>query len=246
MRHLKIATLLWVHWVLSGAAWAEGRAGTFPDETLKVGGDEREYRLVVPKTVDLKKPAPLVFAFHGFLVDSKDVMPIYSKLHEAAEKHRFIVVFPNALGRSWGLQPKKVVQDVAFFDALLKKISAGYQIDPDRIYATGMSNGGYFANLIGRERSHVVAAVACHSGMLGLQTAFGIRADRKFPVLIIHGARDRIIHVSIARDSRDQYLEEGHEVQFVEIARLGHFWGTQVEINETMWKFFAEHPRKKN
>ena len=37
-----------------------------------------------PKSVDLDKPAPLVIAFHGLLIDSKDVMPKYTKLDELA------------------------------------------------------------------------------------------------------------------------------------------------------------------
>src|SRR6187549_3259540 len=95
---------------------AQPKPGTFPNETIQVGDDERAYRLVIPGSVDLQKPAPLVFAFHGFLVDSKDVMPSYTKLSDAAIKHRFILVYPNALDRSWALTPDKMVKDLAFFD----------------------------------------------------------------------------------------------------------------------------------
>jgi polyhydroxybutyrate depolymerase len=246
MRHLKIFALLWVSWMFAGAAFAAGRAGTFADESLRVGADQRHYRLVVPKTVDFKKPAPLVFAFHGFLVDSKDAMPVYSRLNETAEKHRFILVYPNALDRSWALSPDKMARDLAFFDALLKKLSTDYQIDPDRIYAAGMSNGGYFAHFVGKERSKVVAAVACHSGMLGLQAALGIRAERKFPVLIVHGDKDKIIRVGAARQNRDQYLKEGHEVKYVEVPGLPHWWANSADINETIWNFFVVHPLKTN
>ena len=229
----------------SSAIAAEPRHGEFAAESLKVGMDQREYRLVVPKSVDLKKPAPLVFAFHGFLIDSKDVMPVYSKLNEAAEKHRFILVYPNALDRSWALTPDKMVKDLAFFDALLKKLTADYAIDPERIYVTGMSNGGYMAHFVGKERSKIVAAVACHSGALGLQTFLGIGAARKFPVLIIHGDKDNIIPVSFARENRDKYMKEGHEVKYVEVPGLTHWWATDAGINDTMWKFFADHPLTK-
>src|SRR5262245_3423282 len=159
---------------------AEPKAGNFASEKLKVAGATREYRLVVPKTVDLTKPAPLVVAFHGILIDSKDVMPLYTKLNATAEKHRFILAYPNAVDRSWGIDPKKVNNDLAFFDALLEKLSEAYRIDPDRVYVVGMSNGGYFAHLVGKERSRKVAAVMSHSGPLGLQTLLGIGAARKF------------------------------------------------------------------
>lgn len=223
-------------------AAAEPKHGEFAAETVKVGAVSREYRLMVPKTVDLTKPAPLVFAFHGFLVDSKDLMPKYTNLNGTAEKHGFILVYPNALDKAWGIHPDKVKNDLAFFDALLAKLKEEYRIDPDRVYVVGMSNGGYFAHLVGKERSKTVAAVASHSGPLGLQTLLGIGAERKFPVLIIHGDKDNILPVEWARDNRDKYIKEGHEVKYVEIPGFGHFWATKQDINETIWKFFAEHP----
>lgn len=243
LRYLSILALA----ILSAVSLpaAEPRQGEFASETIKVGSDTREYRLVVPKSVDLKKPAPLVFAFHGFLIDSKDVMPRYSKLNETAEKHKFILVYPNAIDRSWSLTPDKMKKDLAFFDALLKKIQGEYQIDPDRIYATGMSNGGYMAHFVGKERSKVIAAVACHSGALGLQTLLGVNAERKFPVMIIHGDKDNILNVAIARENRDKYKREGHVVEYVEIPGQSHWWAADRGINDQIWKFFADHPREK-
>lgn len=224
---------------------AEPKHGEFASESIKVGDVMREYRLVVPKSVDLAKPAPLVIAFHGMLIDSKDVMPKYTKLSETAAKHRFIIAYPNAIDAIWGIGPDKVKKDLAFFDDLLAKLKADYKIDADRIYVVGMSNGGYFAHLVGKERSKTVAAVAGHSTVLGLQTAFGIRADRKFPVLIAHGDKDPLFSLDLAKENRDKYKKEGHEVKFVELTGYGHEWGTKAEINETIWKFFADHPLKK-
>ena len=99
-----------------------------------------------------------MIAFHGMLIDSKDVMPRYTGLNETAKKHQFMIAYPNAVGGSWGLTPDKVKQDLAFFDALLAKLTAAYRIDPDRVYVLGMSNGGYFAHLVTRERAKTVAA----------------------------------------------------------------------------------------
>src|SRR5262249_1146831 len=198
----------------------EPKHGNFGSETVKVGDTKREYRLVVPRSVDLSKPALLVIAFHGMLIDSKDLMPVYTKLNETAEKHKFILAYPNALGGSWGLKPDKVKKDLAFFDALLGKVTVDYKIDADRVYVLGMSNGGYFAHLVGKERSKTVAAVASHSGPLGLQTLVGIKAERKFPVLIIHGDQDKLLPVDWARENRDKYKKEGHEVKYVEVSGL--------------------------
>ena len=51
--------------------------------------------------------------------------------------------------------------------------------------------------------------------------------------------------LAIARENRDKYKKEGHEVEYVELPGQGHLWGTKSGINETIWKFFAAHPRKK-
>jgi polyhydroxybutyrate depolymerase len=226
-------------------AAAEPTHGNFASNMVKIGDVQREYRLVVPKTVDLAKPAPLVIAFHGMLIDSKDLMPFYTRLNQTAEKHKFILAYPNAIDKSWGLAPDKVISDLAFFDALLAKLTADYKIDAERVYVLGMSNGGYFAHLVGKERSKTVAAVASHSGPFGLQTLFGVNADRKFPVLIIHGDQDKLLPVDWARENRDKYKREGHEVKYVELAGYGHVWGTKADVNETIWKFFADHPLEK-
>jgi|SRR5579883_1964976 len=221
------------------------RAGTFPAETIAVGKQTRDYRLVVPKTVALDKPAPLVFAFHGMGIDSKDVMPRYTKLDDLAADKKFLLVYPAAVGRAWGLTPEKVAADLAFFDALLARLRERYKVDPDRVYVLGMSNGGYFAHLVRKERSKTVAAVASHSGPLGLQTLAGIGAERKFPVLIIHGDKDRLLPVDWARESRDKYKREGHPVKYVEVAGGGHMWATEIGVNELIWTFFEANPMKK-
>ncbi|MGE0609112.1 MAG: PHB depolymerase family esterase [Pirellulales bacterium] len=224
------------------ATAGEPRTGEFAAERLLVRDVSREYRLVVPKSVDLAKPAPLVIAFHGMLIDSKDLMPRYTKLNQTAEKYKFILAYPNAIDRSWVLADDKIKRDLAFFDALLERLSFDHQIDSQRVYVTGMSNGGYFAHLVAKERSTVVAAVASHSGTLGLQTLLGVNADRKFPVLIIHGSRDQILPVAWARENRDKYKREGHAVQYVELPGQGHLWGASAGVNDTIWKFFDQHP----
>ncbi len=221
------------------------RHGEFPSESLVAAGAARVYRLVVPASIDLNKPAPLVIAFHAMLADNKDLMPSYTRLNDTASKYGFIIAYPNAIGSNWGIQPKKVQADLAFFDALLAKLESDYQIDTNRVFVLGMSNGGYFAQVVGRERSKLIAAVASHSGPIDLRNTKGINAERKFPLLIIHGDRDQIFNVQMARDNRDQYRREGHEVKYVELPGQGHLWGRKFDVNETIWQFFADHPLNK-
>lgn len=225
-----------------GSELPKSKAGEFPDVGIDVDGQAREFRLIVPDSVDLTKPAPLVIALHGILIDSKDLMPRYTQLGKLAAEKKFILAFPNAVGRSWGITPEKVQADLTFFDTLVAELSSHYQVDPRRIYVLGMSNGGYFAHLIGQQRSQTVAAVCSHSGPLGLQTLLGINAERKFPVMIVHGAEDHLFPVKIARENRDKYRREGHSVMYLEVPGLRHAWASKIDVNDKIWEFFAEHP----
>jgi polyhydroxybutyrate depolymerase len=230
-----------------------GKAGTFPDEKITVNGETREYRLMVPDTLDLSKPAPIVFAFHGMGDDNKDHFATVSTLPALAAEHKFILVFPAAAAQmipgqvqaitAWALVPERAIADLRFFDALLAKLQAQYRIDPDAIYLTGMSNGAYFAHLLARERANIIAAVAAHSGELGQFDLNFIQSARKFPVMIIHGDADPVFNVSLARSARLVYEGAGHPVTYLEIPGWGHQWDPRVE--EKIWDFFSKsrlHP----
>lgn len=218
-----------------------GNKGIAENETLKVKGVSRTYRLIVPESIDLHRPVPLLFAFHGFLLDSAEFMARYSRFAELAEKEKFIVVFPQGLERRWEIFLRNN-RDIAFFDELHQSLEKRYNIDRNRIYVTGMSNGAYFSNLLASQRSEVIAAIAPHSGGPGLLAVTGIDADRKYPVLILHGTLDSIVPPSEGRATRDIYRQEGHEVELVEFKGLRHFWSNRLGGSNRIWEFFKAHP----
>ena len=218
-----------------------GRVGTLANETIDVNGKAREYRLIVPKSVDGKQPVPLVFAFHG-LGDSKDLMPFYSQLDKLAEKQGFVLVFPNGLNRHWPLVPAWAKDDLAFYDKLYEHITGQYNIDLNRVYLTGMSNGAYFSHVIASQRSEQIAAIAPHSGGPGVVGVQGIKAKNKYAVFVIHGAEDSIVPIEEGRRTRDNYLKWGHDVEYLEVEKLNHFWAHKAGVNAKMWAFFEKHP----
>ena len=219
-----------------------GAVGTFPNEKFDIDSQSREYRLVVPKSVDGTKPVPVLFAFHGFLVDSKDLMPVYSQLDKLAEKEGFVLVYPNAQDRTWKLLPVLAKDDFAFFDQLLAHVSKKYNLDRNRVYLCGMSNGAYFSHLLASQRSEVVAAIGCHSGGLGVLARREPNVKHKYGVFIVHGEDDSIVKVDEGRKARDAYQEWGFPHEYREVPKLNHFWGTKADVNTKMWKFFEAHP----
>ena len=210
---------------------------------IKMGDDVRQYRLVVPEGLDPAKPVPLVFVFHG-RGDSKTFIRRYSGFEALALKNGFIVAFPEGLDRHWEMRAADDNKDVLFFDAVFDHVTSKYNVDLRRVYATGMSMGGYFCNLLALKRSERLAAIAPHSGGLGALAVRGIDAKKKYAVMIVHGDEDKIVKVEEGRASRDAYAKAGHAVEYVEVKGLGHVWATKENITERMWKFFLDHPLK--
>lgn len=222
-----------------------GKPGLQANETIDVKGNPREFRLVAPEKMTLEKPMTLIFAFHG-LGDSKDIMPVYSRLDNLVEKHGCILVYPNGNRRCWPLLLAITKPDLDFFDALYKDLTSKYNIDLNRVYVTGMSNGAYFSHILASQRSEKIAAIAPHSGGIGFVGLNSKKspAARKYPVLAIHGDRDDIINVTEGHRTRDVYTQWEHEIEYEEIKGLKHAWGTISNINTRIWEFFDKNPMK--
>ena len=89
-----------------------------------------------------------------------------------------------------GLAMRRRVDDVGFIGALIDKLSIDYPVDPKRIYATGMSNGGMMTHRLGIELADRVAAIAPV-----VATVFGDEREptRPVPALMINGMLDKSV-----------------------------------------------------
>lgn len=219
-----------------------GKAGTFENNRITVDGEKRYYRMVVSEKLNLHVPNKIIFAFHGLGIDSKDLMPTYSKLNELAEQMNAIIVYPNSQNGSWGLNQRQIEKDLNFFDRLLNDIKLHYAIDKNNIHITGMSNGAYFCHILAKNHSEEIASVSAHSGMIGLEFMFGINSKRKYPVLLIHGKNDPIFNIKTARDDLNKYRNENHKAKLTEVDGLGHEWATKININDSIAIFMHENP----
>lgn len=214
--------------------------GTFPNETMQILGSMRAYRLVVPDSVDASKPVPVVFAFHGAFIDSKDLMALYTQFDRLAAKEGFILVYPNARFGSWILLEAFATEDIAFYDALYAKLGADYNIDAKRVYLIGMSNGAIFINMLAALRSTQIAGIAVHSGALGFVGLTGsLNVPHKYGVIAIHGDADSFVPVAEARRLRDAYVAWGHPVSYIELPGWNHVWAEIVwGVNQKIWDWF--------
>jgi polyhydroxybutyrate depolymerase len=162
-------------------------------------GEKREYLLYVPKSYDSTTPTPLVISMHGgagWPAMQRDV----SKWNRLAEHNEFIVVYPAGvrLGgtgpRAWRLmdRPTDLTKDVRFISDLIDELEKAYNIDPARIYANGLSNGGGMAFVLSCTLSDQIAAV----GMVGAaqMLPWSWCTDRRpVPMISFHGTADSAV-----------------------------------------------------
>ncbi len=184
--------------------WAQDRSETNRlRRTVRVGQHDREYLLYVPAALPTDRSVPLVFVFHGGNGEAKGTMNL-SRFNDIADRENFIAVYPQGVGRSWNDgRTTKVsqahrdnVDDLAFFDAMLEAVSREFRVDSDRVFATGISNGGIFSHYLAANRAQHIAAIAPIVG--GIAEPF----DQKFKptepvaVLIIQGSDDPLVPYS--------------------------------------------------
>jgi polyhydroxybutyrate depolymerase len=182
-------------------AWARPAAQRSADpadatRTLQVGGRARSYILHVPARLPAG-PRPLVLAFHGGAGNARSMVRL-TGLDEKADREGFVVAYPNGTGRlapilTWnagaccGYAVAQHVDDTAFVRAVLDDIDSVVRVDPDRIYATGISNGGQMAYRLAAEMSDRIAAIAPVAG--SLEVPIGHPA-RPVSVMHFHGTDD--------------------------------------------------------
>jgi polyhydroxybutyrate depolymerase len=122
-------------------------------------GVKREYLLYVPRSYNRSRPTPLIISLHGaglWGAAQRDM----SRWNDVADREGLIVVYPSGVGgkgvRVWH---EEDARDVTFIAALIDTISAHFSIDPARVYANGLSNGGGMSFVLSCTLSRRIAAV---------------------------------------------------------------------------------------
>ena len=157
---------------------------------IVTSGETRKYLLYVPKTYDRSKPTPLLISLHAAALRPAAEMEI-SRWNELADEHGFLVVYPSGseIPRVWPMGPRSLGRDVKFISDLIDKLEAEYNIDPTRIYADGMSNGGGMAFALSCRLSDRIAAVGAVAAAQALP--WDECGDPKpVPTVAFHGTAD--------------------------------------------------------
>ena len=161
-------------------------------------GINREYVLYMPNSYDGATAVPVLFNFHGFGGSASEFMQ-EADMRSLAEADTFILIYPQGScldGSShWNACPaggdnKSNADDFGFVEAIINEISSQYNVDVERIYAAGYSNGGMMAYGLANYKSDLIAAVASVSGAMLDCTG---PTNHPMPVVHLHGTSDGVL-----------------------------------------------------
>lgn len=169
------------------------------DYQVMTSGEARDYRVHVPPGYTAEKPVALVVALHGYTEKIDEYMEI-SHFAEAVDQRGMIVVFPQGkaplgvpgwnAGTCCGTAQTQKTPDVQFIRDMVAKIEQDYCIDPQRIFASGFSNGGMLSHRLACELSERIAAIGAVSGTMAIDPCV---PKRQVPILHIHGTSDIVV-----------------------------------------------------
>ena len=168
--------------------------------SVDVGQRSRQYLIHKPSDIRADRKTPVVVAFHGGGGNPKSMIRL-SGLNEKADEAGFIVVYPFGTGAGenkkltfnagnvGGYAMRNNIDDVAFTRRIIADLQTFLNIDQDRIYATGISNGAMMAYRVASELSDIFAAIAPVAGPMGIETT---QATDPVSVIHFHGTADKL------------------------------------------------------
>ncbi|MFN8550714.1 MAG: alpha/beta fold hydrolase [Candidatus Obscuribacterales bacterium] len=160
---------------------------------MEVNGINRRYYFYKPESAIL--PAPLVLAFHGGGGTAEGTDKCTGGLAKLADEKGFIVVYPDALDKHWNDgRPdlsKTNYDDVGFISKIIDELNAQKLINSGRVYATGISNGGFFSQYLAIQLPNKIAAVATVAA--SVPKSFLDLEVSPVPIMMLLGTKDTLV-----------------------------------------------------
>jgi predicted peptidase len=223
-------------------------------EGVEASQDEMRYLLYLPEGYwdDPEKLWPMIFFLHGGGGEDYDStyvlsmgLPAVLHLGEQPEDFPFVVVSPQSFPRSaWWID-----DTLAILNALLGEVIETYQVDPDRVYLTGLSMGGYGSWFLATAYPERFAVMVSVSGS-GYRTNFIPEEEtlcrlKDIPVWAIHGAQDVISAPEASKlFTSALQLTCGGEVKWTQYEDVGHGGAYERAYRDPeLYSWMLEHSR---
>lgn len=167
-------------------------------QSLQHKEEKRRYLVYTPASYAgaPDKAYPVVFNFHGSGMSMAEQM-LYTQMNRTADRNGFIVVYPLGIKQDWnvgfGQSYLEGANDIGFTETLLAKLKQDYRVDAARVYATGLSRGGFFALRIAAELPQLFAAVAAVGAPMPEPVVQHHGKPSQVGVLLMHGTADKVV-----------------------------------------------------
>ncbi|MEJ2287719.1 MAG: PHB depolymerase family esterase [Deinococcales bacterium] len=197
--------------VAAGTRW-QGLVPADPRLTGPAPG--RSFDVYVPPGYDPSKATPLVLMLHG-RGDSGYGMAALTRMNAVADRHGFVVAYPESFGDSWnyyervpGVNPRSQVSDLTFFRRLVARLGLDLNLDPTRLYIAGFSNGGFMAERAACGVSDQFAAFAVVSASMLPEMVFDCDLAPTAPMVLMQGTADTNVPwtgIVVTQQGRQRY-----------------------------------------
>ena len=162
-------------------------------------GEMRKYLLYVPESIQSTQATPLVINLHGFAQWPANQANV-SQWNNLADEEGFIVVYPQGsdFPLRWRLRNADATslpdaeKDVNFITDLIEKLSGEYNLDHNRIYASGLSNGAGMSFMLACDLSEQIAAIGGVGGAY-VTPFMSCQPSRPVSLIAFHGMADPIV-----------------------------------------------------
>ncbi len=183
----------------------DGISTTSPDKpseqktvNLTVDGNARSFIVYLPTGYNNVGKMPLIFAIHGGSGTPEGMINI-ANFKTIADRDKVVLVYPAGIQKNWNdgrpTTPNQLgIDDVSFFNQMCDYMINTYSVDGAKIYATGISNGGFMSSRLGCELSNKIAAIAVDAATIEATTiAPNCNPGRPVPAIYIHGTTDPLV-----------------------------------------------------
>jgi polyhydroxybutyrate depolymerase len=173
-------------------------------DSIIVDGLKRTWLIHIPPSYDKTKSMPLLIALHGGGGTGRNMLNLtMGSFDTIANKKGFFVVYPDGIEKYWndGRNSKEIrywtqrekIDDVGFISALIDHLIKEMNIDPKKVYVTGMSNGAIMTYRLACELSEKITAIAPVAGNIPENIQFSCSPSRSVSVLAINGVNDPLV-----------------------------------------------------
>jgi phospholipase/carboxylesterase len=195
-------------------------------------GSRGGFSLYVPEYYTREHALPLVMALHGGSGNGRGFL--WSWLRDARSRGA-ILIAPTATGSTWALMGDDT--DTPNLMRILESVRARWNVDPERMLLTGMSDGGTFCYVTGFDRAspftHLAPVAATfHPLMAEMADADRLRG---LPVHIVHGRLDWMFPVQVARQTAQALTAAGADVTYRELDDLSHTYPREMNAEILQW-----------